>query len=63
MPCCLKCTKELAPLDIAMHRKMVNRKADSFMCLDCLGEHFNITREMLEEKAEQFKKNGCSLFL
>ena len=59
---CIKCGKELERIDIGLYKKMVNRGADKFMCIDCLGEEIGVSREMLLEKAEQFKKAGCTLF-
>ena len=60
--CCKKCDKELKNLDIALYKKMVNRGATEYLCIDCLGEKLGVTREFLLEKAEIFKKNGCTLF-
>ncbi len=48
--------------DIGLHKKMINRGATSFMCVDCLAKHTGLTREILLEKAEQFRKMGCILF-
>jgi len=60
---CIKCNAFLRPQDIALHKKMINRGAKSYMCLPCLAKHFNVSEELLYEKIEHFKKQGCSLFL
>lgn len=58
----MKCGAPLDGNEIAMHKKLINRFAEEFMCLDCLSEHFNVSRELLEEKIDYFIKTGCTLF-
>jgi hypothetical protein len=48
--------------DIGFHKKMVNRGAEKFMCIDCLCEHFGLTREKAEEMIAHFRSMGCSMF-
>ena len=60
---CMKCGRELTSTEIALHRKLVNRGAAEFMCISCLAEHFKVSEEALREKAEYFKRSGCTLFM
>ena len=60
---CIKCGSELTKDDIGLHKKFVNRGAEEFMCIDCLCERFDITREFAEERIKWFKEQGCTLFL
>lgn len=62
MDVCLKCKKNLSSDEIGLHKKLINRGASEFMCIDCLAQYFNVSREMLEEKISQFKNMGCTLF-
>lgn len=62
-PVCIKCGKKLSSLDIGLHKKMINRGATEHLCVDCLSEKIGVSVECLYEKAEQFKKMGCSLFV
>lgn len=48
--------------EIGLHKKLCNRGATEFMCIDCLAKHFEVAPELLHEKIEQFKKMGCTLF-
>ena len=59
---CIKCGRELTYDETALHRKMINRGATEFMCIDCLAKHFGTTVEKLKERIEYFRKTGCSLF-
>ena len=59
---CIKCGVKLKTVDIGLHKKMINRGAERWMCVDCLGEHIGVSREELLKKAEYFKKMGCTLF-
>ena len=55
---CKKCGKELSGNDIGL----INRGSTEFLCIDCIAEKFDCTKELLEEKIRQFKESGCTLF-
>lgn len=59
---CVSCGKELLPEDIGFHKKMVNRGAEEFMCIECLSDYFGITVEKAHEMIERFREAGCTLF-
>jgi hypothetical protein len=59
---CVRCGAPLVKDDIAMTRKMINRGAESFYCLSCLADHFELTEDILREKIREFKAMGCTLF-
>ncbi len=60
---CIKCNGPFGSYDVALHKKMVNRGATEFMCSACLARWLGITEEALLQKIDQFKKQGCTLFL
>ena len=60
---CIQCGTRLTPDDIGLHRKLINRGAQEFLCMDCLAKKFNVERAELERSIEQFKKQGCTLFV
>ncbi len=61
---CKHCNKALLADDIAIHRKLVNRNADEFYCIDCLAERFGTTREYIENLIDYYRKSGkCTLFV
>ncbi|HBL99585.1 MAG TPA: hypothetical protein DD393_02935 [Ruminococcaceae bacterium] len=59
---CKKCGKELSGNDIGLTKKLINRGSTDFLCIDCIAEKFDCTKELLEEKIRQFKESGCTLF-
>ena len=63
MAVCKQCGKELTKDEIGLHKKMINRGATEYCCLDCIAAYFQAPKELLKEKIEQFRKDGCTLFL
>lgn len=59
---CKKCGKELSGNDIGLTKKLINRGSTEFLCINCIAEKFDCTKELLEEKIKQFKESGCTLF-
>lgn len=59
---CRQCGAPLSNVEIGLTKKLVNRGAESFLCLDCLGKFFGATRERLLAMAERFRAQGCTLF-
>jgi hypothetical protein len=60
----MECGKPLLADDIAIHRKLVNRNADEFFCIDCLAVKLCITREMIEALIAYYRRTGrCTLFV
>lgn len=59
---CIVCQRKLTHDEIALTRKLINRGASEFMCLTCLAAKFKVTEDVLEDKIEHFKNQGCTLF-
>lgn len=60
---CYICGKtSLTKDEIGLTKKLINNKATSFYCIDCLAEYLEVTTEELEAKIEEFKEEGCTLF-
>ena len=59
---CVRCGAPLMKDDVAMTRKMINRGAETFYCLPCLADHFELTEDILREKIKEFRAMGCTLF-
>ncbi len=60
---CYYCKKELLKDDEALCKKMLGKKIKQFFCREHLAEVLDTDVETLTEKIEQFKEEGCTLFL
>lgn len=63
MKICTNCRKDLTKDEIAISKKMLGKNTKQYLCLYCLGEYLNTDIEILIEKIEQFKEEGCTLFV
>jgi DNA-directed RNA polymerase subunit N (RpoN/RPB10) len=60
---CFQCGKPLSGDEIAIFKKLVNRGAEKFLCIDCLAEHFKCPREAIEARIRYYRETGtCALF-
>lgn len=59
---CRRCGAPLGGDEIGMHKKLVNRGDTTFMCLSCLAAEFCCSKALLQEKIEQYRASGCTLF-
>ena len=60
---CYVCGKEkLSKNEIGLTKKLLDKNAKRFYCLNCLAEYLEVDTEFLLEKIEEFKEQGCILF-
>ena len=62
MSLCKNCRKDLLNDEIAIYKRLINRGAEEFLCIDCLAKHMEVEPSDIEEKIVHFKKMGCTLF-
>lgn len=48
---------------IGINKKLLGTSIDNFYCMDCLAEHLECTVDELLDKIEEFKEEGCTLFI
>ena len=61
---CVMCGKEHLNKDtIGMNKKLLGEDIENFYCLDCLAEYLGCTVDELLDKIEEFKEEGCKLFV
>jgi hypothetical protein len=60
---CYLCDAELDKIAIALNKKLLGRKITRFFCLNCLASYLEVTTDELLAKAEEFKQQGCALFM
>lgn len=60
---CIACTQEVSDKNtIGINKKLLGTKVKRFYCMACLADYLGTTVEELEEKIEEFKEEGCTLF-
>ncbi len=59
---CIKCGKEITHNEVGLTKKLINRSATEYMCIECMSKYFGVTVERLNEKIEEFIHAGCTLF-
>jgi hypothetical protein len=60
---CVDCSIPLIKDHIALSKKMLGRYIEKYYCIDCLAKLFECEKIDLEIKIQEFKEQGCSLFL
>ena len=60
---CKNCGAARSQTERALHRKLVNRGAEEFLCKKCLSAHFDIPEAKLDELAQYYRDQGCMLFI
>jgi biotin operon repressor len=60
---CTECGKNLSKDEVALSQKMLGREITDFYCIYCLAEYLECDRDDLEVKIQEFKEQGCTLFL
>ena len=60
---CEVCDKVLSKDEIALNKKLISKNTKQFMCIDCLAKYLGTTVEVLKDKINEFKEEGCTLFI
>ena len=59
---CVTCGRLLTADEVAVTKKLINRGATSFYCVDCLAAYFAVTSDDIRERIAYFRASGCMLF-
>lgn len=60
---CIVCGTEGLDKDtVGLNKKLLSKNITEFYCLDCFAEYLGCTVEDLQDKIEEFKEEGCTLF-
>ena len=61
---CVICGKGKLNKDtIGINKKLLGESIENFYCMDCLAEYLGCTVQDLLDKIEEFKEEGCKLFV
>lgn len=63
MNVCICCGKELSFNEVGATRKFINRGSTVFYCKDCLAVKLGVTARDIDRKIEEFRQQGCTLFV
>lgn len=59
---CKNCHHSLTDDEVALFKRLFNRGAMEFLCINCSAQYLGVSKSLLEEKLDFFKKSGCTLF-
>ena len=61
---CVMCGKDRLNKDtIGINKKLLGEDIENLYCMDCLAEYLGCTVDELLDKIEEFKEEGCKLFV
>ena len=60
---CCECGKALKKDEIALSQKLIDVDTEDFYCIPCMADYFGCAEEDLIIKIQEFKEQGCTLFL
>ena len=60
---CCDCGCDVKKDEIALTQKLIDPDAEDFYCLTCMAEYIGCSEEDLHVKIQEFKEQGCTLFL
>lgn len=63
MKTCCECKKALKKDESALCKKLLGVDPEDYYCIDCLADYLECTKSDLEIKIQEFKEQGCTLFL
>lgn len=64
MKICIACGKKpLSKDEIGINKKLLGDQVENFYCMDCLADYLEVETQDLLDKIEEFKEEGCKLFL
>ena len=61
---CISCDKkDLSKDEVGINLKLIGEDTENFYCLDCLASVLDVGVQDILDKIEEFKEEGCTLFL
>ncbi len=60
---CCECGKPVSKDEAALCQKLIDPDTEEFYCIACLADYIGCTEQDLREKIQEFKEQGCTLFL
>lgn len=61
--CCICFKSPLTKDEIGISKKLIDPDTEKFFCIDCLADFLECEVQDIYDKIEEFKDEGCTLFL
>jgi len=62
-PFCADCSAALENDEVALSKKLFDKDISTFYCLNCTAGIIGCETSDLKDKIQEFKEQGCTLFL
>ena len=59
---CVDCASPLRRNEIAITKRLVSRGATQYYCVGCLARRIGVPVAAIEQKIQEYREMGCSLF-
>lgn len=60
---CQNCSKTLSTNEVGISLRLLGRDGRRILCRTCLSQELKVAPELIDRKIEQFKRQGCPLFV
>lgn len=61
---CIACGQEIPDKDtIGINKKLINDNVEHYYCITCLADYLGCESQDIFDKIEEFKEEGCKLFV
>ncbi len=61
---CISCSRDITDKDtISINKKLLGEGIKNLYCMDCLADYLECDVQDILDKIEEFKEEGCKLFL
>lgn len=61
--CCICYKSPLTKDEIAITKKLIDPDTKKSFCIPCLAEYLDCSEDDIYDKIEEFKEEGCTLFI
>ncbi len=60
---CQNCTKTISTNEVGISLRLLGRDGRRILCRECLSQELKVDPQLIDRKIEQFKRQGCPLFV
>ncbi len=63
MATCRDCAQVLTTNEIGISLRLLGRDGKQLLCRNCIAQQFQVDPAVIDRKIEQFRRQGCPLFV